>query len=177
MRAASIFSVKYCHIRKDTPCGFRFGYAVRCKLYVRWIVVNDQLDAQLFSIYLFSSLHVSSNLVLIIRRTNCINTTSGIYHSLSVTVSCAGQKGSSFPTCARNGHRQGLTYTRVCIDTIDSPDDEYDVARNMYRTEINTERRVLRQVGHLPWIITVCTVNNIYIYIYIKGQMQLKYRS
>ena len=37
----------------------------------------------------FNSLHVSSNLVLIIRRTNYINTTSGICHSVSVTVSCA----------------------------------------------------------------------------------------
>jgi hypothetical protein len=41
----------------------------------------------------FSSLHVSSNPVLIIRRINCINTTSGICHSVSVTVSCAGRKG------------------------------------------------------------------------------------
>jgi len=38
----------------------------------------------------FNSLHVSSNLVLIIRRINCINTTSGICHSVLVTVSCAG---------------------------------------------------------------------------------------
>jgi hypothetical protein len=30
----------------------------------------------------FHSLHVSSNLVLIIRRDNCINTTSGICHSV-----------------------------------------------------------------------------------------------
>jgi len=40
----------------------------------------------------FNSLHVSSNPVLIIRRINCINTTSGICHSVSVTVSCAGRK-------------------------------------------------------------------------------------
>jgi len=38
----------------------------------------------------FSSLRVSSNPMLIIRRINCINTTSGICHSVSVTVSCAG---------------------------------------------------------------------------------------
>jgi hypothetical protein len=30
----------------------------------------------------FDSLHVSSNLVLIIRRVSCVNTTSGIYHSV-----------------------------------------------------------------------------------------------
>jgi hypothetical protein len=32
-------------------------------------------------------------LVLIIRRINCINTTSGICHSVSVTISCAGLLG------------------------------------------------------------------------------------
>ena len=57
-------------------------------------MVNDQLDAQLFSVYLFNSLHVSSNLVLIIRRINCINTTFGVCHSVSVTISCAVQKVS-----------------------------------------------------------------------------------
>ena len=69
----------------------------------------------------FNSLNVSSNPVLIIRRINCINTVSGICHTLSVTVSCAG------PTCTRNVHRHRLTYTRDCIDTIDSPDDEHGV--------------------------------------------------
>ena len=44
----------------------------------------------------FNYLHVSSNLVLIIRRINCINTTSGISHSLSVNFSCAGRKGTLF---------------------------------------------------------------------------------
>ena len=39
---------------------------------------------------------------------------------------------------------------RCCIDTIDSPDDEHEVARNMYRIEINTQKRIVRQVGHLP---------------------------
>jgi hypothetical protein len=44
------------------------------------IFVNDQLDARFFFWYLFfsNSLHVSINQVLIIRRVNCINTTSGI---------------------------------------------------------------------------------------------------
>jgi len=40
---------------------------------------------------------------------------------------------SSFPTCTLLGHRQTVTYTRCCIDTIDSPDDERVFARNMYR--------------------------------------------
>jgi hypothetical protein len=46
-------------------------------------LVNDQLDAQFFFLYVyFSSLHVSSNPVLIIKRINCISTTSGICHSM-----------------------------------------------------------------------------------------------
>ena len=54
------------------------------------IIINNQLDAQfLLYIYIyiyiyffiyFDSLHVSSNLVLIITGVNCINTTSGICH-------------------------------------------------------------------------------------------------
>jgi len=41
-------------------------------------------------------------------------------------------------TRTRNGHRHRVTYTRGCIDTIDSPEDESEVAPNMYRIEINT---------------------------------------
>ena len=40
-----------------------------------------------FFIFVYSSsLHVSSNQVLIIRRVDCINTTSVICHSMQVTV-------------------------------------------------------------------------------------------
>ena len=58
--------------------------------------------------------------MLIIRRNDYINTTFGICHSVSMTVSRAG-----------NGHRHRVTYTRCCIDTIGSPDDEHEVAGNM----------------------------------------------
>ena len=43
-----------------------------------------------------------------------------------------------------------MTYTRCCIDTIDSPDDEHEVARNMQKIEINIEKRIVLKVGHLP---------------------------
>jgi hypothetical protein len=39
-----------------------------------------------------------------------------------------------------------------CIDTADSPNDEI---------EINTKKRIVREVGHLPRIIKRCTVNKI----------------
>jgi len=50
----------------------------------------------------FNSLYVSSNLVLIIRRINCINTSSDICHSVWVTVSCAGRKVRSAPHTERS---------------------------------------------------------------------------
>ena len=47
------------------------------------IFVNNQLDAQFFFMYVyFYSLHVSGSHVPIIRRINCINTTSGVCHSV-----------------------------------------------------------------------------------------------
>jgi len=71
------------------------------------IFVNNQLDAQFFFLYVyFYSLHVSDSHVPVIRRINCINTTSGICHLYRVT------------------------YSR-CIDTINSPDDGHLAARNM----------------------------------------------
>jgi len=36
-----------------------------------------------------------------------------------------------------HGHLHTVTYTRGRIDTIDSPDDEHLVSRNMYRIGIN----------------------------------------
>ena len=86
--------------------------------------MTNLMHNSFLSVY-FNSLHVSSNLVLIMRRINYINTTSGICQSVSVTVSCAGLR-----------HR--VTYTGCCNDTIESPDNENEVARNMQRIEINT---------------------------------------
>jgi len=77
----------------------------------------------------FNSLHVSSNPVLITRRINCINTTSDIWHSVSVTVSCAGRKGRTVPF--RPAYRHSASYIRGCIDTIDSPGDEHGVAQKI----------------------------------------------
>ena len=37
----------------------------------------------------------------------------------------------SYLTCILDGHLHRVTYTRSRIDTIDSPDDEHGVARNM----------------------------------------------
>jgi len=66
--------------------------------------------------------HVSSSTVLIIRRTNCITTASGIVWSESAL----------HPRTVRL-----LTEgddTRGCGDTIGPPDDEQRAARNMLRS-------------------------------------------
>jgi hypothetical protein len=74
----------------------------------------------------FTSLHVSSNPMLIIRRINCINTSSGMCRCVGDCLVCL---------CLRTGipdsHLHRVIYTRWCIDTINSPYDEHWVARNM----------------------------------------------
>jgi len=55
----------------------------RDSCYDSWWKTN--LKHNYFLCMYFNSLHVSSNLVLIIRSINCINTTSGICHCVSVT--------------------------------------------------------------------------------------------
>ena len=71
----------------------------------------------------FNSLHVSSITVLIIRRSNCINTSSGMINL------CKWLHGMPV-----RHTKQSLTqtnHTRWCINTIRSPDDEHCDARNM----------------------------------------------
>ena len=60
----------------------------------------------LYIYFIFNPLHVPSTSCSSSGETNCVNTTSGDCHSVSVTVSCAG-----LPTC--------ILFV--------SPDDEYDV--------------------------------------------------
>ena len=104
-----------------------------------------------FFVYIYpNSLHVSSTTVLITGRISCINITSGICHSMQVTVKCAGLDGTSIQTCTLDGHLHRVTYTRLRINTIDSTDDERRGARNMQRIVINIyEKRIVRQVGYL----------------------------
>jgi hypothetical protein len=49
-------------------------------------------------IFIFSSLHVSNTSCSSSGETNCVNTTSGSCHSVSVAVSCAGRKWTSDKT-------------------------------------------------------------------------------
>jgi len=87
------------------------------------ILGNSQLDA-LFHVFIyFMSLHVSSVTALIIRRLNCINTSSGM---ISLCKWLLGMPDRHT--------KQSLTQTNHsgwCINTIRSPDDERCDPRNM----------------------------------------------
>ena len=69
--------------------------------------------------------HVSSSMLLIIRRTNCITTASGI-----VTL-CKQPYSTHTVRLFTKGDD-----TRGCGDTIGPPDDEQRAARNMLRSVV-----------------------------------------
>jgi len=103
-----------------------------CDVIGQAIFVNNQLDAQFFIIYVyFYSLRVSGSHVPIIRRIYCINTTSGICHSIWMTVWCVGFDETLIQIFTPNDHLYRLTHTRCFIDTINSPDDGHMAVRNM----------------------------------------------
>jgi len=61
----------------------RLTFYVLLTLRLGIIIVNDQLDAQFFSLCVYlKPLYVSRIHALIIRRINCINTISGICHCM-----------------------------------------------------------------------------------------------
>ena len=63
------------------------------------IFVNNQLDAQFFFIYVyFYSRHVSGTYMSIIRRINCVSTTSGICQSANMTVWYVGAYAPAYQT-------------------------------------------------------------------------------
>ena len=78
----------------------------------------------------YSPQHVSSSTLLVIRRTDCITTASGI-----VTLCKQVESGLQF---ALHLHTVRLLTegddTRGCGDTIGPPDDERRAARNMLRS-------------------------------------------
>ena len=63
---------------------FVFYFSVLLTVHLVTVFANNELEAHLFFFIFvyFNSLHVSGNQVLIIRRVNCINTTSGVCHCM-----------------------------------------------------------------------------------------------
>jgi len=78
--------------------------------------------------------HVSSSTLLILRRTNCITTASGIVRVCKQPYSMQVENGLE---SALNLHTVRLFTepddTRGCSDTICPPEDEQGAARNMLR--------------------------------------------
>jgi len=85
-------------------------------------------------IFIFNSLHISSTSCSSSGETNCVNTTSG----------------SCWWPC--RAHRQ---LPEVVLTQFVSPDDEHDVLETCreLKIKINTQKRIVRHVGHLPRII------------------------
>ena len=75
--------------------------------------------------------HVSSSTLLIIRRTNCITTASGIVtlHKQPYSMRVESGLQSALHLLLTEGDD-----TRGCGDTIGPPDDEQRAARNMLRS-------------------------------------------
>jgi hypothetical protein len=93
---------------------------------------NDQLEALFYILIYYTSLHVSSITVPIIRRSNCINTSSGMISLCKWLLGMLVRRKLQFPPDRHT--KQSLTHTnhtRWCINTIRSPDDEHRDAWNM----------------------------------------------
>ena len=81
--------------------------------------------------------HVSSSMLLIIRRTNCITTASGIVNLCKQPYSMrveSGLQSALHPRIVRL--LTEVDDTRGCGDTIGPPDDEQCAARNMLRNVV-----------------------------------------
>jgi hypothetical protein len=97
-------------------------------LHLGIILVNDQLDAQFsFLVCLFQS----STCFEQPRAHHQLYQYNAWYMSVCVSDRLVCRLGRNFPACILDGHIHKVTYTRHCIDTIDSPDDEHEAARNM----------------------------------------------
>ena len=75
--------------------------------------------------------HVSSSTLLIFRRTNCINTASGIVTLCKRPYSMPVESGPSVRS--QPAYCTDSDDTRGCNNTICPPEDEQGTARNMLR--------------------------------------------
>ena len=63
-----------------------------------------------------------------------------------ISLCVCGRLICKYLTCIPESHLHRVIFTRWCIDTIDSPDDEHWVARNMQGNEINTFKKCAKVV-------------------------------
>jgi len=103
-------------------------------LHLGTIRVKNQLDALFFNVFI--------SLLYMFRATQCSSSGESIvsiHHLVYITVCrwLCGMQVREFLsernslTCIPDSHLHTVIYTRWRIDTIDSPDDEHCVARNM----------------------------------------------
>jgi hypothetical protein len=124
---------------RSRQVSFRQRWSEALKLKINWhfnwfyvlftvhlgiILVNDHLDAQFFFLLCLFQSSTCFEQPRAHHQKNQLYQSNFWYMSL-----CVG--GRSFPTCTLDGHLQRVTYTRSCTDTIDSSEDEHEVARNM----------------------------------------------
>jgi hypothetical protein len=115
----------------DRTIPFSFFFYVLLTLHFGIILVNNLIDAQFFSVYVYSdNLQVTS--IRAHHQGNKLYQYDIWHMSLYVGECLACRYGwNSIHTCIPDGHLKRVTYARCHIDTVDAPDDEHMVARNM----------------------------------------------
>jgi hypothetical protein len=100
-------------------------FCVLLTVHVGIILVKDQPDSLLFF------------LICLFKVCKCFEQPSARHqenqlyqYNVWYMLLCVGDRlvcksGRKFPTCILEGHLHRVTYTRRCIGTIDSPDDEH----------------------------------------------------
>ena len=96
---------------------FRTFFDVSLTVHLNITLTNDQLDAQIFKCiyYIPIHVHVSSSILLILRRSNCINTASGI-------VTLSKWSGWNILILLASCQQTCMTYT-IAVCTVKTPDD------------------------------------------------------
>ena len=119
----------------NTQTSSRYSYNFKQAKFTRncneFLVITNLTHFFHVFIY-FMSLHVSSVTALIIRRSNCINTSPGMISLCEWLLGMPVRRELQFPPDRHT--KQSLTqtnHTRWCINTIRSPDDERCDSRNM----------------------------------------------
>ena len=109
-----------------------FSFYVLLTVHLGIILVNNKLDAHFFfllRLFQFSklfeqhSVHHQENKIVSIQLL--------VYVTMCRRPSGIQVGKTYFSTCVLDGHLHIVTYTRCCIATVDSPDDEHCAARNM----------------------------------------------
>jgi len=93
-----------------------FCFIVSWLCILLWFLVNDQLDAQFFSMCLFQ-------FSVCFKQPRAPHQENQLYQyniwcmSLCVSVRFVCRSEKNFTTCTRNGHQHTVTYTRCCFDS------------------------------------------------------------